>query len=56
MREGEKTTIWVDIDVRDELNRLKVIEQEPVNDVVRKLLKFYKMSGEEALPKLEQVA
>lgn len=36
---GGSTMIRVSIEVRDELNKLKVIEREAVGDVVKRLIK-----------------
>lgn len=36
----EQTTVRLDRDVKQQLEKLKIIEQEPINDVVKRLLDF----------------
>ena len=56
MKKGEKTTIWVGEDTKTDLDKLKIIEQEPYDMIVRKLIKFFKDNRDGELPKLEESA
>ena len=56
MKRGEKVTMWVGDDTKADLDKLKIIEQEPYDMVVRKLIKFFKDNGDGELPKLEESA
>ena len=36
------TTIWIPIETKEELDSLKIIEEEPYHKVVSRLIKFWK--------------
>ena len=40
-RKLDKTTIWISIDTKAELDRIKIIPEEPYEKVVRRLIEVY---------------
>jgi len=39
--EKDKTTIWISMDTKAELDRIKIIPEEPYEKVVRRLIEVY---------------
>ena len=40
-RKEYKTTIWISMDTKAELDRIKIIPEEPYEKVVRRLIEIY---------------
>lgn len=41
MIKEEKTTIWIDLNTKKELDKLKIIDRETYESVIKRLLAFY---------------
>jgi len=44
--EKDKTTIWISMDTKAELDRIKIIPEEPYEKVVKRLIQFYERQQE----------
>jgi len=40
-RKEDKTTIWVSMDTKAELDRIKIIPEEPYEKVIKRLIETY---------------
>jgi len=47
-RKEDKTTIWISMDTKAELDRIKIIPEEPYEKVVRRLIEIYERQEAEA--------
>jgi hypothetical protein len=47
-RKEDKTTIWISMDTKAELDRIKIIQEEPYEKVIRRLIEVYKKQEERA--------
>jgi len=44
----DKTTIWISMDTKAELDRIKIIPEEPYEKVVRRLIEVYEKQEAQA--------
>ena len=47
-RKEDKTTIWISMDTKAELDRIKIIPEEPYEKVVRRLIEVYEKQEAQA--------